>query len=343
MMDYLRYWLNPVLVLTAIAGFVAGGQWVWAGAATFVVLLVLDVVLPTDYANRDVRKPWLADIPVYLHVPLMIALYAAFAWRMRAGLGAEGTAYWVALAGAFASLLWMNVVPNLPMAHELMHRRAFLPRLLGKVACAFFFDPNRDVGHVHTHHLYFDTPKDSDTPRRSVWGPASWIFWGIVMLAAIPLGVGLYGGWLAGAVALAAIAIAKPTLEALNYLQHYGLVRDTDGPIENHHTWHHLSPMTRIAGLEITNHIDHHRDGYLPYYRLRVHPGVPEMPSVFLCALAALIPPVWERFIAQPRLKQWDLTMASAKERELAREANRRAGWPDWFDEQPHDAQAQAA
>jgi len=34
-----------------------------------------------------------------------------------------------------------------------------------------------------------------------------------------------------------------------------------------------------------------------------------------------------------PRLKNWDLNFASPAERVLAREANRRAGWPDWLAE----------
>ena len=30
------------------------------------------------------------------------------------------------------------------------------------------------------------------------------------------------------------------------------------------------------------------------------------MPSLFLCFATGLIPPVWFRYIAQPRLKDWD-------------------------------------
>jgi hypothetical protein len=38
-----------------------------------------------------------------------------------------------------------------------------------------------------------------------------------------------------------------------------------------------------------------------------------------------------------PRLKDWDLRFADAAEREIAREANRKAGWPDWLDEAAAD------
>ncbi len=44
------------------------------------------------------------------------------------------------------------------------------------------------------------------------------------------------------------------------------------------------------------------------------------------------IPP-WFARIAKPLLKDWDLCFASLRERQIAREANRKAGWPDWLDE----------
>lgn len=368
-MDYLRYYLNTALVLIAILGFYLGGQWVWLGASTYLGLLILDLLLPKDYANRTIRHPFWADLPLYLHVILMIVMYGMFAWRMQQGFGAD-TRVGLALAGCFASLVWISAVPNLPIAHELMHRRNAFERFLANIAATFFFDPHRAIGHVHTHHLYFDTKQDSDTPCRgekfyefilratkgayhdtyelekrrlsaqgkSMWGPGSIVFWGIVAVFGVPLAIGIYAGWLAGVIALLAMAATKLLLEALNYLQHYGLQRVAGQPIEDHHTWHHFSTLSRIAGLEITNHIDHHRDGFLPFYALQVHKGAPEMPSVFVCAPAAFIPWIWDRYIVQPRLKEWDLKYASPAERKLAREANLKAGWPDWIGETPMES-----
>ena len=82
-------------------------------------------------------------------------------------------------------------------------------------------------------------------------------------------------------------------------------------------------------GYEITTHIDHHKNGDLRFDQLKPYPDAPQMPSVFLCALMAFIPPLWRRFV-QPRLRIWDEQFATAPERELARQANLRAGWPDW-------------
>ncbi len=363
-MDYLRYYLNTLLVVVAIVGFYLGDQWVWLGASTYLFLLVLDLMLPNDYKNRQIRHPFFVDLPLYLHVALMLVMYGTFAWRIKTGFDIT-TNINLALLGCFASLVWISAVPNLPVAHELMHRRGAFERFLANIAATFFFDPHRAIGHVHTHHLHFDTENDSDTPQRgekfyqfiwratkgayldtfelekrrlsvknkSVWGPSSLVFWGLVAVFGTPLGIGLYAGALAGSLTLAVMVTTKFVLEALNYLQHYGLQRVTSQPIEDRHTWHHFSTMSRIAGVEITNHIDHHRDGFLPFYNLQVHKGAPEMPSVFICAPAALIPWVWDNLIVKLRLKKWDLEYASPEEIKLAREANRRAGWPDWIGE----------
>jgi p-cymene methyl-monooxygenase len=86
-----------------------------------------------------------------------------------------------------------------------------------------------------------------------------------------------------------------------------------------------------LVGFELTNHADHHLDSYVPYYGLRPHREAIPMPSIFVCFLAALIPPVWDRWIIQPALRRWDFEFATPAERELAREQNRRAGWPDWL------------
>lgn len=363
-MDYLRYYLNTLLVVVAIVGFYLGEQWVWLGASTYLFLLVLDLMLPNDYKNRQISHPFFVDLPLYLHVALMLIMYGTFAWRIKTGFDST-TNINLALLGCFASLVWISAVPNLPVAHELMHRRGAFERFLANIAATFFFDPHRAIGHVHTHHLHFDTENDSDTPQRgekfyqfiwratkgayldtfelekrrlsvknkSVWGTSSLVFWGVVAVFGTPLVIGLYAGVLAGSLTLAVMVTTKFVLEALNYLQHYGLQRVTSQPIEDRHTWHHFSTMSRIAGVEITNHIDHHRDGFLPFYNLQVHKGAPEMPSVFICAPAALIPWVWDNLIVKPRLKKWDLEYASPEERKLAREANRRAGWPDWIGE----------
>jgi hypothetical protein len=55
-MDTIRYYLIPLVTGCGVLGFYYGGNWVWLGAATFPVLLVLDIVLPKDYSERKVNS-----------------------------------------------------------------------------------------------------------------------------------------------------------------------------------------------------------------------------------------------------------------------------------------------
>ena len=359
-MDYLRYYLGTAVVVCGVLGFYWGGYWVFLGVGTFIPLLILDIVLPRDFKPREIRYPLLADLPLYLHVLLMFAVYAAFVhWAATAGSIAPGQ--WL---GAILTLGWLGAVPNLPVNHELLHRRGRFARACATILGTFYADPTRDVAHVHTHHIHLATPNDSDTARRgenvysfvlratagsfrdfftiekesckrrnvSLLHPGGRLFKALFQLILL-LGIcAWYAGLAATLAALGGIVTAKLLVEMFNYYQHYGLVRVLGSNYGQQHIWNHLTPISRQLSFEITNHNDHHMDSYLPFYRLQPKKDGPQMPSILLCFLAGLVPPVWFSYIAQPRLKHWDLTHATDEEMELAREANRAANWPDWLD-----------
>jgi alkane 1-monooxygenase len=372
-MDYLRYYLNCLLPLAAIAGFVLDGQWVWLGIGTLLPLLVIDALSPQDYAPRKISNGALADVVIYVQMLLVLATFGVFAWRAHVGFDpALGNVQpWVASALA---LVWIGLIANVGVAHELMHRHHPLAAFIGKLGFGIIGAPNRDISHTVTHHLYFDTARDFDTAQRGesvyrfvprcivgntrdewdyerrrlaaqglgLWHWKSQIVWGVVLTAAVLVGMYWAGGVPALLVQVAAMIGGRILGEALNYLQHFGLLRVPGQPIEDRHTWNHLSAATRILGLEITNHVEHHQDPDRPYYALVPRRKGPQMRNILLWGIAAFFPPIWNRVI-QPRLKDWDLNHANADERALAREANRRAGWPDWLGEAPQAAVAQTA
>jgi hypothetical protein len=363
-MDTLRYYIIPLITLTAVVGFGLGGEWVWLGAATFPVLAVFDILLPNDYKPRNIAFPWLADLALYLQLPLMIALYTFFIIGVRSG-GINLLSLPQAV-GCFLSIMWISMVPTLPVAHEFLHRRHWFPRRVAQILCTFFGDPNRDIGHNISHHIWLDTPKDSDTPRRgqtmyafsvqatlgaykdairheaetlrrqglSPWNWRNRNYQEVLLLAALLGIVWGFAGPLAALVTFLSEATCKFALEALNYFQHYGLVREEGAPVQIHHTWNHMGSILRPAGCEITNHINHHMDGFTPFYNLQPEPNSPQMPSLFICVILGIIPPLWFNLVAKPRLKDWDLRCANLRERELARAANKKAGWPLWMDEE---------
>lgn len=360
-MDYLRYYIVNLVVGAAVAGLALGGNWFWLGIGTFPVLLALDVMLPADYRKRHIRSGLLADLPLYLHLPLMATLWWLFLSRL-GGSATEEVLTSSQVIGMVLSVGWVGAVPTLPIAHELMHRRHWFPRWVAKIYSTVYLDPNRDMGHILTHHIDLDTAADSDTPRRgqsiyafvwqasygswrdsvmisvrslrkrglSLWSPRNSLYVTIGLLGALFGAVFFSAGERGVVVALSAMVSSKILVEGFNYLQHYGMVRVPGAPIQLHHAWNHLGAIIRPLGVEITNHINHHFDSRWKFHELEPRPDGAQMPSAFVCFVCALIPPLWFSLIAKPRLKHWDEHFASPEEKCLAMEENRKAGWPQW-------------
>lgn len=357
-MDYIRYYLGALMQLTGIAGILAGGGWTWLGVAQLPLFAILDPLIGEDERGRHVKSDALMDVPVVLCCLLGPIVLAVIAWRVGHG-GLSGGE----IAGMIASGAWLAVIPVVPAAHELYHKRSPWKYALGTYTQVPYIDCTRSVAHMMGHHLFVGTPKDSDTPirgeniyafivrtirgnyaelyemesdaarkwKRSVWSWRGRFTRAIVAYLVFLGAMVAIGGLTGAAAAIASTLIARIWIEAFNYLQHCGLVRAEGDPVGPQHVWNHLSALTRLAAFEITNHCDHHLDAYMPYYSMQPDAAGPRMPSGFLCFLVALVPPLWNRSILWPRLRDWDLRHATPKERMLAREANRRAGWPDWL------------
>jgi p-cymene methyl-monooxygenase len=362
MFDYLRYWI-PVLVLAAgFAGFYVGGDWVWIAIASFPVLAILDTLVGPDFRARRISNSSLANIPIWLCAILPVLLYFAMAWRA----SVEDLTAWQ-MVGAVLGVAWMGVVPLVPASHELYHMRSPLARAVGHYAQLCYFDCTRDIGHVINHHIDVATEEDGDTARRgtnlyaftghsviastryslkmegdalkkkglSAWHIRHRVYRALLALVIFHGLIFLVGGWTGVALTLAAQLVARCWVESFNYFQHYGLIRLKGAPIGKRHVWNHLGWFSRTTAFEITNHADHHLNSYQAHYKLVPHKEAIPMPSVFVCFLAALIPPVWHELIIKPALKRWDREFATAEERALAAKQNAAAGWPDWLRDEP--------
>lgn len=359
-MQYVPYYLAAVMQLTAIAGIIAGGGWAWVGILQLPLFATVDPLLAEDEGPRRISNQALADLPLFLAGLLGPCAFLVLAIKFgHRGLTAlEGL-------GMILSVGWLAAVPGVPVTHELYHRWRSLHRRLGLVLQVQYMDCTRLFVHMFGHHIHLATGRDSDTARRgesiyrftaraladnyrelyrlekqnadrrgrSVWSWRGRVVGAIAMLAIFMLVLFVVGGWAGMAAGFVAVAIGRVLAEAFNYIQHCGLIRIEDEPITGRHVWNHLAPLTRVAAFEITNHTPHHLDSTVPFQNLvPVHEM--RMPSAFLCIAASLVPPIWFRAILWPRLKFWDQQIATPRERALAREANRKAGWPDWVNKE---------
>jgi p-cymene monooxygenase len=356
--DYVKYYAGGLISTLGIVGFLLGGNAVWLGFATFPVVTLFDALLPRDLSTRRIRSPFWAAVPVWLGALAPIAVFLVFAWRLSIEPLSLGQ-----IIGGTLSCGWLALVPGIAAQHELFHSRNRLSRTVGRYAQFTLLDGMRDIEHVVCHHIDVSTPVDISTaPRgtslyqytpKAVYdvlrtslqaesnalekrGHSRWHWshraWKILLIQLLYQSViYLIGGAIAVVCTLAAMIMARVWVESFSYFQHYGQVRIPGTPIGKRHVWNHMGAVTRLVGFELTNHADHHLDAYMPYYRLRPHVEAIPMPSIFVCFLAALLPPVWDGLIIKPALERWDREFATPAEREIARQQNLAAGWPDWF------------
>ncbi len=359
MFDYLRYYLSPATLIWGVVGLYLGGPWVWMGLATLPILGIGDAVLPRDLSERHMKNETLAFIPVLMSCAINFVCFALLAYQV-----GSGTLSPINVIGAVASTGWIGTIVGIPAFHELFHRRTAYLRRLGLCLQVMYGDPTREIAHLVGHHIDVGTRKDTDTAWRGEtlytfafraakgsfmtglekeceslekrglprWSIRHRIWTALAGYAAF-LGIMAWlGGWQGALAAFFATMIARFLLESFNYFQHYGQVRVEGSPILKHHVWNHFGMLSRAMTFEITNHSGHHLNSYAPYYDLKPDRDSVMLPSVFVCFMAALVPPLWRRLIIMPALKEWDLKYANSRERELAREQNLAAGWPDWFE-----------
>jgi alkane 1-monooxygenase len=90
-------------------------------------------------------------------------------------------------------------------------------------------------------------------------------------------------------------------LEVVNYLEHYGLLRQKreDGRYERtcpEHSWNSNSAASNVLLYHLQRHSDHHANPIRRYQALRHVDEAPQLPTGYAgMILLAVIPPLWRR------------------------------------------------
>jgi alkane 1-monooxygenase len=109
--------------------------------------------------------------------------------------------------------------------------------------------------------------------------------------------------------------IAISLLEIINYIEHYGLIRERleNGRYERvnpTHSWNSSKRLTNWYLFNLQRHSDHHYKPGRRYQLLRHYDKSPQLPTGYAgMVLLALIPPLFKR-IVDPRIPK--------KQKELA-------------------------
>ncbi|MDR8015948.1 alkane 1-monooxygenase [Ectopseudomonas guguanensis] len=270
----------------------------------------------------------------------------------------EATAFGHHVAAVILTGLMIGMIGTIT-AHELTHRTWDpVSMLIGRWLLAFSFDTSFAIEHVYGHHRYVSTREDPATAPRgrnvyfhilastlkgnlSAWqiekkrlqrkghalfGWRNALLRGHLMSALLVLAAWAMGGVLAALFFVACALWGKALLEIVNYMEHYGMVRNPATPVQPRHSWNSNRRISSWTMFNLTRHSHHHAQGEVPYQDLQPFAEAPMMIGGYLTTIiVAMIPPLWHRLMT-PKVLAWDRDYATAEERELAAQANARSG-----------------
>ncbi len=340
------YWLLGLVVPTVpfLAWGLAeatglGVMWWYGPLLVFGIVPFLDHAIGKDSTNppdsvikvleEDRYYRWC----IYLFIPLQYAALVFACWMWSSGdlsfAESLGLAVTVAMVGGIA----------INTAHELGHKRESHERWPSKVALAqtgyghFFIEHNRG------HHARVATPED---PASARLGESFWEFLPRTVAGSLrsalhlervrldrvgkpflsihndvfnawAMSLALFGGLIAAFglevapwLAVQAV-IGFSLLEVVNYIEHYGLLRQLreDGRYERcrpEHSWNSDNVASNVFLYHLQRHSDHHANPIRRYQALRHYEDLPELPSGYATMITlALVTPVWRR-VMDPRV-----------------------------------------
>lgn len=326
----------PVLVLSALALYQWTGYsaWAWGGPILmYIIIPLLDHLIgedrnnPPESAVAALENSLYYRAIVYAYIPTQYLATIGGAWIVVtghvSGWDLVGLIFTVGTANGIA----------INTAHELGHKKEALDRWLAKVTLAPVAYGHFYVEHARGHHKNVATPDD---PASSKMGETFWAFlprtvigsvrsaWGIEKerlarngkgvwsldndnLQAWAMTVVLFGaitawlGWAALPFLLLQAAYGASLLEVINYIEHYGLLRQkgADGRYERcqpKHSWNSNHIVTNLFLYQLQRHSDHHANPTRRFQALRHFDESPQLPSGYASMLIlAYVPFLWFR------------------------------------------------
>jgi alkane 1-monooxygenase len=305
--------------------------WFTGPVVVFGVIPLLDFLVGTDTTNppdavvQQLENDRYYRYCTYAFLPLQYAslLLSCVLWsRGHLSIAANiGLALSVGCVGGIA----------IACAHELGHKLGSFERWLSKIALAQTGYGHFLIEHNRGHHVNVATPED---PASSRFGESFYAFWPRTVSGSFRSGVKIekqrleklgqsfwtlrndvLNAWLLSVVLFAALLVVFglriapylalqavlgfSLLEVVNYLEHYGLLRQkgADGRYERcrpSHSWNSNQIVSNVFLYHLQRHSDHHAFPTRRYQALRNFDDAPNLPSGYATMIViALFPPLW--------------------------------------------------
>jgi len=342
MIKALKFAIAPLsLACIAYVSFTHRGMLTYSAFLyAYAIIPILEFLLKNDDRNLSELEESLAqkhrvyDVVLYLSVGIHLVLLSMFLFSVQ-----EPGLQTYELIGRILSMGLLTTFA-INLGHELGHRKnkgdKFLAKamLLTSLMMHFFIEHNRG------HHKNVATIEDPSTARKGETVYAFWIraiineylsAWRLekkkrnalnqsnlglknemiqfqlIQLTFVFIIFKLFGAFVCIAFMINA-AIAYVSFETVQYLEHYGLLREKNEQghykrVRAHHSWNSNHVFGRLMMFNLTRHSDHHYRASKKYQILKHHHDAPQLPTGYPgMMLLSLLPPLWFR-IMNPKLK----------------------------------------
>ena len=283
----------------------------------------------------------------YAFIPLQLAslVFACYLWSASAvdWLGLDNGLGLISKIGLALTIGVMGGI-GINTAHELGHKKDELERWLSKITLAQTVYGHFYIEHNRGHHVRVATPEDPASSRfgesfwtflprsvsgsfRSSWelektrlkrlGKSPWTIHNDVLNAWL-MSIALFGVLAAvfGPIVLPFLLLQAvygfSLLETVNYLEHYGLLRQktASGRYERctpAHSWNSDHIVTNLFLYHLQRHSDHHANPTRRYQTLRSMAEAPNLPSGYASMIGiAYFPPLWRKVMDHRVLDHFD-------------------------------------
>ncbi len=306
--------LAPVLIPLWTTGFLVTGPHAWWIVPAWLLPMGLPVL--ADRCNwrgrrprRPVPRPLAGMIPGFLAVLFLADTWLLLEMAGRWSWDLPQLPHTLADLAAVKFLAGSNAaLSGILVAHELIHRPGRLPRALGRILLILCGYEHFFTEHLRGHHRRVGRPDDPATARRhesyrQFWrrtvpeqfrsarelenrrlrlnGLPWWrhrVWQGVAAEALLALGIAVVFGTSALLAVTLQALMAVRNLEAINYLQHWGLERPPGEPPGAHHAWRTDTWCSTYLILGLAHHAHHHLAPGLPYSSLSPLPPSPRLP-----------------------------------------------------------------
>lgn len=305
------------------------GGWLTAANTVFtlIVLVILDWIIPEDESHPEETGDLFANTILIIHVfvnttaigLLLVGIYNGFL---------TGTFMWFAILSTGINSGMSGII----VAHECIHRKSLFFRILGSWNLVNVLYIHWYVEHKYGHHKWVGTFKDPATARlgetvyrfiartipqqfasalkiewerqrrkgRNPWGLHNFLLRGFFVQYLYIFGIYyIFGLQVLTAFFIQAL-VAILLLELVNYIEHYGLLREVTQPFDVELAWNTNVLSSRYFLLELVRHSDHHLKSYKPYQSLVPYDDVPTLPAGYWGMFYITLIPRWWRGMIHP-------------------------------------------